>query len=78
MSEYVCEMTEIYENTLDAVPREVREPIVRCRDCKHFAITRSGHGCYRWMTLDCYENPVPRKVEPDGFCAWGKRKEREA
>ena len=52
------------------------QPIVRCRDCKHHIDTpKRGCRCYRWMTLDCYENPVPSEVNPDGFCAWGERRD---
>lgn len=46
-------------------------PIVRCRDCRHYG--KNSVKCYRWMTLDCFENPVPSDVKPDGFCAWGER-----
>ena len=51
---------------------EYREEIVRCRDCKRFAIDQSDHDyrsgwwCKRWDT---------DMVEPDGFCKWGKRKD---
>jgi len=46
----------------------VREEIVRCRDCEH----------YEWRehlgrSYCCGEYPT----EPDGFCAWGERKESE-
>ena len=52
------------------------EEIVRCRDCKHHVDTpKRGCRCYHWMTLDCYENPVPSEVEPNGFCAWGERRD---
>ena len=52
---------------------------VRCRDCKY--VTDEGYGCkyfshyeqgasYRW-------EDVPAEVDPDGFCAWGERRESE-
>ena len=47
------------------------EWIVRCRDCKRFALDnsdhdyRSGWWCHRWNT---------DMVKPDGYCAWGKRR----
>ena len=50
------------------------EEIVRCRDCKRFAVDqsdheyRSGWWCHRWNT---------DMVKPDGFCAWASRKESE-
>lgn len=37
------------------------EEIVRCRDCKRFHTNTAE--------LDCL------KLDPDGFCAWGERKE---
>ena len=48
------------------------EEIVRCRDCKHFAVDQSDHDyrsgwwCHRWNT---------DMVKPDGYCAWGERRE---
>lgn len=45
--------------------------IVRCKDCKRFAVDqsdheyRSGWWCHRWNT---------DMVKPDGFCAWGVKK----
>lgn len=53
-------------------PQRVHERVVRCRDCKRFSLDnsdhdyRSGWWCHRWNT---------DMVKPDGFCAWGKRKE---
>lgn len=40
------------------------EPIVRCRDCKHF-LEREFCECGKFVFI----------VEPDGFCAWGERKD---
>ena len=50
----------------------IRERIVRCRDCER--ATKNGTRCYHFMTLDCWENPVPSEVEPDGYCKWGVRR----
>ena len=47
-------------------------PVVRCRDCERFAVDhsdhdyRSGWWCHRWNT---------DMVKPDGFCAWGERRD---
>ena len=45
--------------------------VVRCRDCKHYEEIDEMFGfdntCKWWA-----EQPV---VEPDGFCAWGVRRE---
>lgn len=46
--------------------------VVRCRDCKRFAVDQSDHDyrsgwwCHRWNT---------DMVKPDGFCAWGERRD---
>lgn len=46
--------------------------VVRCRDCACFSVDDSDHDyrtgwwCKRWYT---------DMVMPDGFCAWGKRKD---
>lgn len=55
------------------------EEIVRCRDCKHFTL----EGSYRFedgsTNVDfCeYVRGWLLQVTPDGFCAWGERKEGE-
>ncbi len=46
--------------------------LVRCRDCKRFAVDQSDHEyrsdwwCHRWNT---------DMVKPDGYCAWGVRRD---
>lgn len=51
------------------------EEIVRCRDCVYY----SDH---EWVILtDVYDvchfwHGKPTKVEADGFCAWGERREQ--
>lgn len=48
-------------------------PIVRCRDCVYFDSFECG--CDLWGA----EFPRPKESdEGQGFCAWGKRKERIA
>ena len=50
----------------------LREEIVRCRDCKRYH-PKEG------KVLSCrfeYKDFVQwRNAEPDGYCAWGERKE---
>lgn len=44
-------------------------PVVRCRDCKHYEWREHLGRSY------CHgEYPT----EPDGFCAWGERREEDA
>ena len=71
MSEYIVDVTGLESGDYAIA----REEIVRCKDCKHYIDTpRRGSRCVYWMTLDCFENPIPSEVYPDGFCAWGERK----
>ena len=82
--EYVCELPvdgmASFVSGSTTIP--VREPIVRCRDCKHFTpnkefwveppkvpfpiIGATFDSCDFWAETDC-------KVEPEGFCKWGER-----
>jgi len=69
MAEYVVE-----EPSDRSASWRVHERIVRCRDCKHYSehewiiATDVSDVCHFW-------HGEPTKVEPDGFCAWGERKE---
>lgn len=45
-----------------------REEIIRCRDCVYNAKDADGI---------CYRFDHEHFNQPDGFCAWGKRKEAE-
>jgi len=58
----------------DEIEREIAEhyaPIVRCRDCKEFSFGDTAHKTVDWCDYwcDCVDSP-------DGFCAWGERRER--
>ena len=58
---------------------EFREPIVRCKDCKHMHVVRHWLGmnvteC--WLHADRESGALGKEAtEPDGFCAWGERRE---
>ena len=62
------------ERIVDVYPEETAErfqEVVRCRDCKHAdeIMTRYAgmqHACMRFDDAT---------VTPDGFCAWGERRE---
>ncbi len=45
-----------------------REEIVRCKDCKYMS---KDTNVFKW----CYRLSPEFACEPDGFCAWGKRRE---
>lgn len=65
-----------YLKVRDAMHARKREEVVRCRDCEHYSehewvfATDVSDVCHFW-------HGKPTKVAPDGFCAWGKRKEDE-
>lgn len=44
---------------------ELREEIVRCRDCVYFDTDKLGEFC------SLFNAQLPKQVE--GFCAWGER-----
>lgn len=76
MSEYIIDMSNSsYRSAsglLCADVSQLREKIVRCRDCKYYkpwVLSRPENGG------DCVLNKVEVDVWFDGFCAWGKRKE---
>lgn len=46
------------------------QPIVRCKDCKHYHDSINGCDEFGDEWSDEYAN-----VEPDGFCAWGERRD---
>ena len=82
MSEYIIELStyELSDGSGKvAVPKECKEEIVRCRDCEHYRfVDRSDifhderHNdsfCLRFVDGKRME------VEPDGFCAWGERRD---
>ena len=70
MSEYICELcpskltSEDMRVSFDY--RQVREEIVRCRDCKHYTDDEMEyyHYCGEWC----------EQVEPDDFCSRGGRR----
>lgn len=84
MAEYVVKGAEPNETVLHTTSPNgyeewqwlpVCEKIVRCRDCKHY----SEH---EWILITdvsdvCYFFGDGVKVEPDGFCKWGERKEEQ-
>ena len=75
MSEYVCSLPvdgmASFVSGATTIP--VHERIVRCKDCKHYKE-------HKWILItdvsdvcEFFSDGV--KVEPNGFCKWGVRKE---
>ena len=74
MTEYVCDIKQDYqgipyEHDDFSGTMERLEEIVRCRDCKY--AWREGTICHVFGCGD-----IPAMVEPDGFCAWGRKMEQ--
>lgn len=81
MCEYVFEIDESRADAMGNMPCERREEIVRCRDCKNAFRLDEGWAidflnCIRYSQWDYYDDEQGMwLVEPDGFCAWGRRRE---
>ena len=87
MSEYIVDVGNAVEEYIEHfdhmattyADNPIRELIVRCRDCVHMLSIDLS---------DYYGNPEPRlevckrvrgvhlDAKPDGFCAWGERREQ--
>ena len=73
MSEYIVDFGDCRSNQfvrlnmaqIEQNGAKLHEPIVRCRDCKHYTDgeVEYRHYCNEWCG----------QVKPDGFCAWGER-----
>lgn len=78
MAEYVCDMTDDYPDIPYGADEysgtlERRERVVRCRDCAHSR--REGRECWRFVDDPDEDFERIAIAAPDGFCAWGVRKE---
>lgn len=75
--EHVCGFRTERDLVGDVHSYEVRERIVRCRDCEHaYEIDGTDElNCLYFNDWD-YRNDCPDewRVEPDGFCAWGEER----
>jgi len=68
MSEYIIESK--YDTFNGTFSKIKHEEIVRCRDCASFR--EKDWRCTSFQWHNCDESP---DVEPDGFCAWGERRD---
>ena len=65
--------TYVQEKHIESVG-PAKERIVRCKDCKYYSdhewviATDVSDVCHFW-------HGEPTKVEPMGFCKWGKRRD---
>lgn len=77
MSEYIIDWDE--NLVIDTFSKNsLREEIVRCRDCKHYYEADNYHPQGNYTSHCCkYFDTYNDEVAPDGFCAWGERRENE-
>lgn len=70
MSEYIVDYPQYEHLSIHEFVLSFKEEIVRCRDCVYFDKYENDEisVCYRFDN----EQPI---VEPDGFCAWGERRQ---
>lgn len=52
------------------------EEIVRCRECAYYYEADNYHPSGNYTSRCCkYFDSYMNEVQPDGFCAWGERRE---
>ena len=80
MSEYIIEVE--YDILNGTFTQKRHEEIVRCRDCKNARvlhplnpITGIPAGIEVWRCDYFWNADELPEVEPDGFCAWGERRD---
>ena len=66
MSEYIIDLADFIPARQSMKRLPIRESVVRCKDCKFKAWDDAG--------MFCRKNIFMGKFEPDGYCAWGKRR----
>ena len=77
MSEHIIEVE--YDTFNGTFTQNRREEIVRCRDCKHCREHDMRAYCGDRDQLLCHHFSMSSgagwPVEPDGYCAWGERRD---
>lgn len=77
MTEYIIEIPDeyfaSYDTERDMYYPDERDsampitPFVRCRDCRYYKCGDDGWWCLRSIST--------KSNHPDGFCAWGERRQ---
>lgn len=79
MAEYVCGVSTKYNPYGEFTDYELRERVVRCRDCR-WCRTGNLSGtpvCMRLFELVEIDVPVSARVSPDGFCWHGQERDAD-
>ena len=69
--EYGTKPVHFSANAIDLAPTVDAVPVVRCRECKHYA-TADFDGD---ILCGCTLHSAMLDITPDSFCSYGKRKE---
>ena len=79
MSEYIigisAEVIERAKNGEKILVTPKLTEVVRCRDCKHYEQRAEVRKQTFTVSSEPWCNKLVKCVEPDGFCAWGVRKD---
>ena len=76
MTEYIYDTSKV-----ETLPTQgfTGETVVRCRDCEHMHVwdVSSIYSNHDHDVVFClrFVDGMRMTVEPDGFCAWGERKQ---
>lgn len=67
-------LSSVDEDTIldlvDSIPTVDAVPVVRCKDCKHYALWADGRAMFHCDKHDC-------TMYDDDFCSYGERKEND-
>ena len=78
MTEYIVDFGSLamLSRIVESENNRLGEPVVRCRDCVHYYEAEEYHPQGNYDRRCCkYFDTYDDEVEPDGFCAWGERRE---
>lgn len=70
MAEYVCDIQEHEHMTAEL--NEIREEIIRCRDCKWYAEVPCEHDVSN-ILYTCTRADFCMPSGGNGFCSWAER-----
>lgn len=66
-SDFAKDCRDGARSVVDAAPTVDAVPVVRCKDCVYL-----GFKDFRGI---CEHGPVCTMIDPDSYCAWGRKKE---
>lgn len=74
MTEYIYEREQISDGVYTAINTFIE--IIRCKDCVNYYEAENYHPSGNYYSRCCkYFDSYNDEVGPDGFCAWGERRD---